>query len=80
MDTRFGSGEGGSNRNICMRLVPNAPNEVDKKVYGRIISQKHLRNIVVYNVLRVAWSRYRLVKMKNVNDKTTIFEFEKGVG
>lgn len=31
---------------------------------------------MIYNVLKAAWVRYRPVKMTEVDNKTTTFEFE----
>lgn len=37
---------------------------------------KSIKNSVIYNVLMVAWARHGSVKMTEVDDKTTAFEFE----
>lgn len=46
------------------------------KVYGRIVSQKLVRNSVVVMVLKNAWSRFGPVRMTDINDKTMVFEFD----
>lgn len=35
-----------------------------------------MKNLVVYNVLKVAWARYGSVRMTEVDDRTMAFEFQ----
>lgn len=76
MATGSCSGDRGPQRNARLRLVTNTPNAAGSKVLGRLISQKQLRNSVVYNMLKSAWARYGPVKMKELDERTTVFEFE----
>lgn len=56
--------------------MSNPVREYESKMFGRIISQKHIRNTVVHNVLKVAWERFRPIRMLEVDEQTMSFEFD----
>lgn len=75
MDTRANSREEGLPRKNNLYLISNPTWDYGTQFFGRIISQKTIKNTVVHNILKVAWARYRSVKMVEVDDKTMTFEF-----
>lgn len=69
-------GGGGTLGNV-IRLVSNTLSEIrSRRTFDRIITQKQMKNLVVYNVLKVAWARYGSVRMTEVDDRTMAFEFQ----
>lgn len=52
------------------------PGRDGSRVYGRLISNKAVRNSVVRTVLNVAWARFGSVKMKEIDEGTLAFDFE----
>lgn len=47
------------------------PRHAPTILVGRIISSnKNIRNTVVYNVIRPAWTRYGAVRMTEIDEKT----------
>lgn len=47
-----------------------------KRTFDRMVSQKPMKNLIVYNVLKVTWARYETVKMTEVDDRTMTFKFQ----
>lgn len=79
MAARTGPMEEGLNRKSSLQLVTNPPpppQAARNRVYGRMISQKLLKNSIVRNVLKGAWERYGRVNMTEIDDQTLAFDFE----
>lgn len=44
---------------------------------GRVISDKHVKTMVVHNVLQQAWGRYVGVRVQEMTGEVILFEFER---
>lgn len=70
------SGGGRFLEKAALTLVSNPPLLLRKRTFGRIISDKGMKNSVVNKVLQLAWARFDKVKMTEVDDRTMAFEFQ----
>lgn len=52
------------------------PAESNTRVLGQLVTRKGIKNAVVHSVLRIAWSRFGLVRMIDLDDRTIEFEFD----
>lgn len=46
------------------------------RVFGRVISDKVVKNSVVRSVLKAAWERFGKVTMTEMDDRMLAFDFE----
>lgn len=62
-----------------LRLVPSATHSENRgqgsHVLGMLISDKHVKNNVIQNVLKEAWGRFGPVRFTEVNEATLMFDF-----
>lgn len=76
MAARSNSGEGSAFGIPCLSLAPTPPIESAHILVGRILSERNVRNSVVYNVLKGAWARFGNVKMTEIDSSTMKFVFQ----
>lgn len=80
MATRSSSTEDNIPEIAILDLVPSAPpvsaRGSGECVLGMLISDKPIKNNVIKNVLKEAWSRFGKVRMVEVNQSTLVFEFD----
>lgn len=73
--------DGGRQGIPTLRLVPSSTQHASRgtgtRVLGMLVSDKHLKNNVVQNVLKEAWARFGPVRITEVNDTTLMFDFER---
>lgn len=71
------SGEQQGPRRAVMPLVPKPPKQsVAGRVFGKMISQKQVKNIAVNVVLKAAWASYGPVSMIDLEDEIMAFDFQ----
>lgn len=68
--------EGDRPRKTVLRLQSDRATNQGSRVLGRIMAEKKIRNSVVHNALKLAWSRYGLVQIKEVDECTMSFKYD----
>lgn len=78
MTTRASSGGREPPRKPTLKLVSSSPSVTMQRhrSVGQLLTQKQIRNSVVYNVLKVAWARFGQVEMTELDERTMAFEFQ----
>lgn len=71
--------EGQTPRRAFLSLVPKPPKRKSTIVVGRMISQKLVKNNVVFTVLKATWGSYGSVKMSELEEGVMSFDFENDV-
>lgn len=62
-------------RRALLSIVPKLPKIQVARVVGKMISQKPVKNSVVYNVLKAAWATFGAVKMSDLEGGVMAFDF-----
>lgn len=70
------SGGRQTNQKTILDLTSNPRLASNERYVGRIISQKHIKMVVIQNVLKLAWTRYGKFKIFELEHKIMMFEFE----
>lgn len=61
---------------LVSSAIPGSSRGSGTRVLGMLLSEKHIKNDVVQNVLKEAWARYGPVRISEVNETTLMFDFE----
>lgn len=57
-------------------VTPGSNRATGYMVLRMLMSERHIKNNVVQNVLKEAWARFGPVRISEVNETTLIFDFE----
>lgn len=73
--------EGGRQQGIpTLQLLPSSVQSSGRgtgtRGLGMLLSEKHVKNNVVQNVLKEEWARYSSVRITEVNETTLMFDFK----
>lgn len=64
-------------RKLVFSLTVETEYPVREKYVGSVIAQKPIKNVVIHNVLKVAWARYKTVSIKHLEENIIMIEIGK---